>query len=80
MRVAATVHAPCVLVLLSTQADFSTGVNNILAGIFFFFFFCLKQYVSSSSSTKRICAKNLSCKEIHNNEVTVLYQLRLLNS
>lgn len=38
MRAAATVlHAPCVLVLLSSQADISTGVNNILGGILFLF-------------------------------------------
>lgn len=37
MRVAATVHAPCVLVLLSSQADISAGVNSILGGILFLF-------------------------------------------
>lgn len=37
MRVAATVHAPCVLGLLSSQVDFSAGVNNILGGILFLF-------------------------------------------
>jgi len=65
MRVATTVHAPCVFVLFSSEADFSTGVNNILGGILFSCI--LTQNVSSFFSTLEDLWENLSCKEIHRN-------------